>query len=179
MQTKILTQPVITNIMNYQIKLIFILSLFLSQSLCAQSLDQIKDYEVVFILYDGIKDSNKKKLVKENIETYEMSYFIYHYNFFMPNGNLDVGNSFQLIFLSHDDTNNKNKKPLSFKIHKSFIKKNKTIIFNYDELKKADKIKLFKFLKEASHILLIDNSVKLKNKQILIKEVKLETMSVE
>ena len=121
--------------------------------------------ETIFILFKKENQFNSKKIIAKSKKQKRKVHYRYHYKY----------KNYYDIILSFKEYKNFNEKELGnplpyFKVNKSFLRKNKKIIYDNKKLKKLSYNKITKLFNNAKHIFLIDKEETYNNK-ITIKEV--------
>lgn len=151
-------------------KQLYIIFLFFSISLFSQDLDRIKKNNTIFILYD-INEEYQKKY---SCESYKSAINNCSYNYIFLEENRNTLNKEVITFLfkkfeNFDEKDRENPVPV-FHVNKRFIKNNKDMILNINNLHKIGYRESLELFRNTKHIFLIDTS-EMENNQVTIKEV--------
>ena len=156
--------------------LALLLILFCCGQLQAQQLDDLKNGNTFFILFEEDAFSQKMKTLPKILEPI-------FYTFYYQKKNSNEKTPYSFIFSYHKfkllEDVAANKQTISFRVHKSFLKKNKKLILSksdIDALGEYRIIQLFKY--KRKHIFLIDKAETIGD-QILIRQVKFNFQAYE
>ena len=148
--------------------LALLLILFCCGQLQAQQLDDLKNGNTFFILFEDDAFSQKMKTLPKKLEPI-------FYTFFYQKKNSSEKASYSFRFSYHKFNNYEdiinNKQTMKFRVHKSFLKKNKHLILSKKDIDKLGEYAIIQLFKnKRKHLFMIDKS-ETKDNQILIREV--------
>ncbi len=156
---------------------IIVLSLILSSiSVFGQALSELKKGSTFFILFEEGEFSKKRSTTLGILEPI-------FYSFYFKKQNSDEKTSYSFRFSyhkynQHEDIS-KNKQTIKYRVHKSFLNKNKHLLLSKKDMDKLGDRKMIQLFKQnKKHIFIIDKS-ETKGNQILIREAKFSFDSVE
>ncbi len=157
--------------------LFFLFIFFIPVSINSQDYERIKNQNTVFVNYKNIKGAELKKLLGSNETSPDNKPYIYQ--FFRVKPKVETNKlPFMTLYFRVFKNVPKEKELLMFRVHKSFLRKNKKSIMNWEFMQKIGINKTIEILKNAKTILLIDDSQREKN-TILVKEVILDLPIIE
>ncbi len=146
--------------------IILILCIFFILSLKAQDLNKIKNQNVYFIFFEKGELMKKYDISRNENDT------IYGYHFYEK-----LKKEFKFSFNyskypTFDDAHNKINERMLFRLNQTFLKKNKDIIITREFMEKVGEDVIKGLLADGfDHVFLIDKG-EIKNKKILLREVR-------
>lgn len=163
------------------VKYIVLLIFFIGIKGISQDINKIKNGNVLFVYFEKDNETFKKMTLSVNKKDRAKSTSFYSY-YFDKNRKKDSQEKlcFWLRFNEYEDFDEKRKDipNLFFKINKSFLRKNKSIIITNEFINKIGYAQISTMLKNAKKILLIDKD-DIENNLIVVKEVTYSTEPIE
>ena len=177
-KVKDLVKLVINTIMMKTAIIIYFYSLFIF-SLNAQDIEKIKNQKVFFVLFDTKDEYMRRVDLSTNKKGETYSYNFYFYNN-LENKKKQYGFSFSYWkYWTYDDYDAKINERMVFKLNKSFLRKNKDIIITREFIERIGEDAITELLADGfDHIFLIDKG-EIKNKKILLREVRFNFSTIE
>ncbi len=153
---------------------LILLFTLLTFNIYSQDIEKIKQSDVFFIVHGGKNGNFETK--KENNDNSQIKTI--NYNYVFTDGPKSVVNKIKLSYSNYLDFDEleKGNHTLSFKINKSFLKKNKDIIIDRKFMHKIGYYESYNLLSKAKTIFLIDKD-EINNKMVVLKKVRLNIPS--
>ena len=145
----------------------------LTVNLYSQDVNKIKSQNVFFILFESNDYMQKTDLSREKTED------SFRYEYFHKKINKFKFSFRYWDYKNFDDAYNKIKKTITFRLNKSFLRKNKDIIITREFMEDLGEQALISLLNGSNkHVFLIDKS-EIKKGKILLREVRFDFIAEE